>query len=487
MERKSDWKWALALFTGLVLVALPQVANLALIDRDETRFSEASREMIQRGDYVVPYCNGVPRYQKPPMIYWCQVACYRVFGETELAARLPSVLAGAGVGVIVFLWMRSMGRGRGDGLQAAILTVLSCQMMQQGRVATADGLLVFFMTLTAWLGWELMGVERRWDERGGEAGGLWLALVGSLALGFLTKGPEAWLPCVPLLYFAKTWRWSVIAVAVSCVPVLCWAIPAYIETKGVYWSEEIGTHLIGHMATSMDLHGTTTLYGYLVLLPLYFALFFLSAFPWSFLVPVGLAALAWPWPGWGRFKTRLVADRFALYLIAQAAVIFVVFTLMITKLPHYTLPALPMLAMAFTDLWSRAGSRQLRWLPSGLTLTFAAVLFVVPFWLSGLSPAKSLARQASWALTSQTEFATVTYHEPSVTWEMRRYVKTFQIEIGPQQAIDFLRQPGPRALMLPTDDWKKLNTTDPGWLIFETTGLNTATFKKIDLTLVVKR
>ena len=65
---------------------------LPLTDRDETRFAEASREMLQRADFVVPWFNGAWRFDKPVLIYWCQMASYRVFGENPFAARLPSVL-----------------------------------------------------------------------------------------------------------------------------------------------------------------------------------------------------------------------------------------------------------------------------------------------------------------------------------------------------------------------------------------------------------
>ena len=49
-------------------------------------------EMLQRGDYVVPWFNDAWRFDKPVLIYWCQMASYRVLGENDFAARLPSVL-----------------------------------------------------------------------------------------------------------------------------------------------------------------------------------------------------------------------------------------------------------------------------------------------------------------------------------------------------------------------------------------------------------
>ena len=64
---------------------------MPLIDRDEPRFAEASREMIERGNYVVPYFNNQLRLDKPPLAYWAQVASYRIFGESDFSARFPKL------------------------------------------------------------------------------------------------------------------------------------------------------------------------------------------------------------------------------------------------------------------------------------------------------------------------------------------------------------------------------------------------------------
>ena len=77
-----------------------------MIDRDEPRFAEASREMIARGNYVVPYFNNQLRLDKPPLTYWAQVASYRIFGENDFAARFPSAIAAALTALAIFAWGR---------------------------------------------------------------------------------------------------------------------------------------------------------------------------------------------------------------------------------------------------------------------------------------------------------------------------------------------------------------------------------------------
>ena len=82
----SSPRLLLLFFAFLALYAAGDWA-LPLVDRDEPRFAEASREMLEPGrDFIVPYFNNQPRYDKPPLIYWLQDAAYKIFGENEFAA-----------------------------------------------------------------------------------------------------------------------------------------------------------------------------------------------------------------------------------------------------------------------------------------------------------------------------------------------------------------------------------------------------------------
>src|SRR5438046_7282672 len=83
------------LFFGCLAFHVAGTWSLPLIDRDEPRFAEASREMLERGDYIVPYFNNQFRFDKPPLTYWCQAASFRVLGEDDFAARLLTAIAAA--------------------------------------------------------------------------------------------------------------------------------------------------------------------------------------------------------------------------------------------------------------------------------------------------------------------------------------------------------------------------------------------------------
>ncbi len=112
------------LFFSCVLFHILGTWTLPLIDRDEPRFAEASREMIERGNYIVPYFNNQLRLDKPPLTYWAQVSSYHIFGENDFAARFPSAIAASLTALTVFGWSRRIG-GEKVGWWAAIILVAS--------------------------------------------------------------------------------------------------------------------------------------------------------------------------------------------------------------------------------------------------------------------------------------------------------------------------------------------------------------------------
>src|ERR687888_2207985 len=140
------------LFFSCVIFHILGTWSLPLIDRDEPRFAEASREMIERGNYVVPYFNDQLRLDKPPLTYWAQVASYQVFGESDFSARFPSAIAAALIALAIFAWGRR-NDGAGVGWSAAIIFTLSLQTFLHAKAAVADMWLVLFMTLAHWAGY----------------------------------------------------------------------------------------------------------------------------------------------------------------------------------------------------------------------------------------------------------------------------------------------------------------------------------------------
>src|SRR5882724_11701517 len=186
------------LFFGCLLFHIVGTWNLPLIDRDEPRFAEASREMIERGDYIVPHFNNQYRFDKPPLTYWFQVVSYRLFGQNDFAARFPTAVAASLTALIIFAWGRRIESAR-LGLWAAIVFTLCLQTILHAKAAVADMWLVLFVTLAHWAGYELLR-----DSLGSKQPGAalnpddgrkwWWIFYLALAFAFLAKGPAGWVP-----------------------------------------------------------------------------------------------------------------------------------------------------------------------------------------------------------------------------------------------------------------------------------------------------
>lgn len=489
----SFWKSGLLVFAAVFLLSVPQAALIPLLDRDEPRFAEASREMRESGNWIVPTFNDAPRYAKPPLIYWCQAASFALLGENPFSARLPSLLATAATALLLFWRGRQLG-GMAVGLMAGLAYPFCLQTIQQGRVATADALLVFFMTLTILAGGKLLALARgleNLDKTAAQKKRSWIFWGTILALGFgggfLAKGPEALLPFIPLIIGTRRCGARILLalmaiLALGLFIVTWWAVPAYLQTQGDYWRVGLGEDVGSRMVTPFQGHGGSSAGWYLLSLPLYLLTFWLSALPWSPLLLIHRRRL---FAGWR-------PDPVDVYLLLNASLVFLVFSLMVTKLPHYTLPAFPVLALLFARRWGAAGLGQR--LPLRLTTGFGLVLavvtaVVVPVLLlrqATPSPVGELVRAATpTALSPESEFALVDFQEPNAIWEMRAVVHRPAYFIHEPQILDFLRQPGPRAVILSTALWEKFSSgSDPAWKTFRARGWNAARLSSLDLTLV---
>src|SRR5213596_2668659 len=332
------------LFFGCVLFHVAGTWSLPLIDRDEPRFAEASREMIERGDYVVPYFNNQLRLDKPPLTYWTQVASFKIFGENDFAARFPSAIAAALVALSIFAWGTRIGGNR-VGWWAAIIFTFSLQTFLHAKAAVADMWLVLFVTLAHWSGYELLrdrlSPANQTSNIKHQTSYWWWMFYVSLAFGFLAKGPIGWIPLATVAatkFFpldgrlASRFKFARGVLFMLAIVALC-AVLGVIRTHGQFFVVGIGRHVVGRSFATMEGHGANSFAMYLLLLPFYFVTVFVSFFPWSIKLP------------WLTRKAWRRRDEIDNYFITGVAVIFIIFTLVKTKLPHYTLPAFPLLVL----------------------------------------------------------------------------------------------------------------------------------------------
>jgi len=265
---------------------------------------------------------------------------------------------------------------------------------------------------------------------------------------------------------------------------LFWAIPAYIETHGDYWRVGLSEGVGERMVAGLQGHGASTLGWYLLSLPLYLMLFWLSALPWSPLLVVHRKKLFSAWK----------PDRTDIYLLWNAGIIFLVFSLMVTKLPHYTLPAFPFLALVFARRWISSGLRPalpIR-LATGVGVVLVLLMFTVEFVVLPIvtpSPVGELVRDSRETLSPETEFALVDFQEPNAVWEMRRVVNGYAQTIPESEVLSFLDTPGPKAVLISTSMWQRISPRGHRAHfsnVYSRSGFNAAKGTFIDLTLVVK-
>ena len=369
---------------ALVLIVYGFVATRStLFDRDEPRFAAATVEMVESGNYLYPTFNGKLRPDKPIMIYWLMSVPVRLFGQTELAVRFPSVLATACSCLLLFLVGKRLFSRR-VGLWAIAVMVSTPLVLIVGTAATADGVLLVtitaaFVALALWVS---------------QAVSLWQTALLSVSLGavLLTKGPVGL--AVPLLgALAIVWfgrrggvtagaRFSLglmVAVVVGVGVFLAWAIPANIATKGQFAAEGLGHHVLTRMFQPLEHHGG----GFLVTLPFYFVVVLVGFFPWTLHLPAGLSAT---------LGGRLGGARGRAFLLGWIVPTFVLMSLLATKLPHYILgiwPALGLVVAATLDAADKGtlNVRDRRCLAAGVWLfappgvALGLLLLIVPWFV----------------------------------------------------------------------------------------------------------
>ena len=172
---------ALAVWLGF----FNQLGGFPLFDVDEGAFSEATREMLERGDFVTTWLNGQPRFDKPILTYWLQALSVTLFGVHEFAFRLPSALAALGWVGAIFVFTRQQA-DRGTACACALIAATTVGVNVIGRGATADALLNLFLALA------MFDIYRCMEQAPGQPLARYRRRVWLwMALGMLTKGPVA--------------------------------------------------------------------------------------------------------------------------------------------------------------------------------------------------------------------------------------------------------------------------------------------------------
>lgn len=388
-------RWARGPAGGLALVLLcfsvylPGLGSISVIDRDEARFAQASRQMFESavfegerwkpefhgGGWAVPMVQERPRLNKPPLIYWAQVASAWVFTGGDPARdaiwmyRAPSVLSSIIAVVLTWWFGRWMFDARAAWLGAAFLAVCPVVVFDAHQ-ARADQLLLATVVASQGCLW------RAWSGIGGGGGG-WMrwaiAFWCALGVSILAKGPIgpmiAVLTVVGICVVRGSWRWIWKLQPVAGIVILACVVGPWVWMVGEHVGWEKYVSIVFDETIGRSVEGKEGHWGP----PGYHAV--LSAvllWPGSMMAGLGVIR-AWrkglgtgvnaKVEGWrervGEMFMHGRAGRDAeLFLLAWIVPAWIVFELVGTKLPHYTLPMYPAILLLSARMILRmAGGR----------------------------------------------------------------------------------------------------------------------------------
>ena len=308
--------------------------TLGVIDRDEARFAQASKQMLESGDYITPRFMDELRAKKPIGIYWLQSVSATLFGQADIASyRLPSLVGFLLSLFLIFRFSRSLwpsSSGPAHGLIAILLLASSPLIIAEAHLAKTDSVLLAVLLAQQLMLWRIYK-----DRLNEDSQPPWLAFWIYLSFGILVKGPIgpllALTSCVLLCVLDRHIGWLkklhlFKGLVVTCCLVLPWAIAVSTATDGAFLDIAIKGDFLSKIKSAQESHGAPP-GTYLALMGLLF---------WPGLAFSGQIA------GLGR---HLITSDAARFCLAWFAGYWLIIEFVPTKLPHYILPALPALAL----------------------------------------------------------------------------------------------------------------------------------------------
>lgn len=327
----------MVLFAVCFLAWAPGLLTLPPLDRDESRFAQATKQMLETGDYVDIRFGDGPRYKKPAGIHWLQAVSTEIFNRSPArdiiwTYRIPSFL-GAFAALALAFWAARAFAGVETAFYAALALGLTLLVSSEAKLSKTDAVLL--ATVLASQG-VLMRAYLSARIPGRIAPDLKLSLLGwtAFAVGVLIKGPIILLVClatiVAISLWDREWRWfgrlyPWRGLLLMLAIVLPWGIAIGIESHGLFYEKSLGEDFGRKLIGGEETHGAPP--GY------YLALVSFSFWPATLLLVPGIV--------YGIKRWREPVTR---YLLAWAGATWVMFEAAPTKLPHYILPAYPALA-----------------------------------------------------------------------------------------------------------------------------------------------
>ncbi len=345
--------WAIL---GMVFAAFVLTSFLpALYDETDSQYSAASKEMIQRGDYLIPTNNQVPRLHKPPLVYWMQIASMKVFGINEFAARLPLDLATIGWVILMYLIVREFAGTRFALKTAVILSTLTGFFIFT-HIVMPEPVLGFFLSLAFYSfirAWRKKNDARKW----------FLVAWVAMGLGTMSKGLHAALYPLAVAGIVAWLRpesrgfwknlFSFYGLGLFLLILVPWY--AYVEYRfnGFFWNQIVNEQ-IGHMFHKRWPPSANQV-PHLIFWPQHLVLWL----PWSLFIPAAIACVR-------ANRSRLHFDPVLLTILLSWAAVTFISVVFSSRQDYYTMTAWGVVALFLALPWwhPEKVNKAFFWVPS---------------------------------------------------------------------------------------------------------------------------
>jgi 4-amino-4-deoxy-L-arabinose transferase-like glycosyltransferase len=384
--------WTILIVATLYVCYFSHLGAIGFVGPDEPRYAWVARDMVETGDWVTPHLYGKPWFEKPPLFYWGAALCFKLFGVSEAAARLPSAIS-ALLATLAMAWLALRLYGAETARWLLLLLPTTVGMIGFSHAAATDMPFSSMLTIAMVAAAVAIGLTRN-DNTPSIPRTPWLALVlfgFFLGLAVLAKGPAAIILCGGAVFFwalfTKRWRNAFrllhpVAIAAFSFTALPWYLLCARRNPD-FFRVFLIEHNFKRYLTPEFQHVQPFWY--------YIPILVLAFLPWTLMFIASFTELVR-----GR-KSDSLPSIAGSFFSCWAGFTVVFFSSSQSKLPGYILPALPPLAMLLAYelvLWAKQTGAVPRWIGTtvGATgMTLAAALFFLghrmPFAIDSFPPA----------------------------------------------------------------------------------------------------